>query len=84
MHVLAPHVPLDCAGMQFVTDRLANRRQLGNVLFALLGTTGTALTVYSFMDPEKGIYSPDVEFTNWSGTHSVTCKCATLLQLDCP
>ena len=64
------------AGMQWVSDRLANRRFGGNIIFAVLGTIGTAVTVWSFMDPEKGKYTPDVDFTNWSGTHRVTCKCA--------
>ena len=35
------------------------------------------------VDPEAGKFSPDVEFSNWSGTHTLTCKCVPATAL-CP
>lgn len=61
--------------MQLVTDKLERRRKVGNWLFAVLGSAGVGVTIYAFMDPEKGRYTPDVDFSNWSGTHHVHCKC---------
>ena len=57
-----------------MTQRLQSRAAVGNVLFALLATTGVGLTYWAFQDPENGRYLPDVDFVNWSGTHSVTCR----------
>jgi hypothetical protein len=71
--------PLAIAGMHWVSDRLARRRTLANVLFAIIGTSGVAATIYAFMDPEKGRFTRDVDFTNWSGTHHVTCQCASTI-----
>jgi hypothetical protein len=58
---------------------MANRAGVGNVLFAVVSCTGMGATWWAFQDPEKGRYTADIDFTNWSGTHSVTCKCGPLL-----
>ena len=68
------------AGMHWVSDRLAQRRVIGNAAFAVIGSAGIAATYWAFTDPEQGRYVPDVDFSNWSGTHTVTCKCAPLQQ----
>jgi hypothetical protein len=67
-----------------VAQRLERRAGIGNVLSVVLACSGMAATYWAFQDPEKGRYTPDVDFTNWSATHAVTCKCARLIRMHAP
>ena len=62
------------AGLKSVAALGNKRLVLGNVLASCLAAAGAYATYLSFSDPESGKYQTNVEFTNWSATHSVTAK----------
>lgn len=62
------------AGFKKIDQTNSRRIPLANVLGPLLSVFGLAATYYAFQDPEAGRFQKLVDFSNWSGTHTVTCK----------
>lgn len=62
------------AGFKKIDQTNSRRIPLANVLGPLLSVFGLTATYYAFQDPEAGRFQKLVDFSNWSGTHTVTCK----------